>query len=92
MWPYVLERWVALTIRSPSIIALYVTDNMNNSFLVRHFIQDDVIDVEEAGLVGDHTHAYFLDLGSDCLPELALMRSKGTERWLDIWSREEVST
>ena len=30
---------------------------------------------------------HYLDLSGDCLPELALLRSKGTAKWLDVWTR-----
>ncbi len=36
-------------------------------------------------LMGEYISGNYLDLGSDCVPELVLLRSKGNERWLDVW-------
>ena len=48
---------------------------------------------ESAG--GTYTSSYYLDLNSDCIPELAALREEGGDgggqKWLDVWSRKEGS-
>ena len=57
----------------------------------RGFVERSLYGGVEPERGGSYNAVSYQDLSSDCFPELVLQRSKGKERWLEVWTRDNVS-